>query len=70
MAREHRRWSLLRGDVTWPGSAIANRMIGRYAARPSRRGAADYEQHVAQGPSGEPGSRNLERGTSPRVTRA
>jgi uncharacterized protein (TIGR02679 family) len=36
-----------RGDFDWPGIAIANRMIGRYTARPWRMGAADYEQHVA-----------------------
>ena len=36
-----------RGDFDWPGVAIANRMIGRYDARPWRMGATDYEQHVA-----------------------
>ncbi|MCO6008320.1 TIGR02679 family protein [Actinoallomurus purpureus] len=36
-----------RGDFDWPGIAIANRMIGRYAARPWRMRATDYEQHVA-----------------------
>jgi uncharacterized protein (TIGR02679 family) len=36
-----------RGDFDWPGIAIANRMIGRYAARPWRMRASDYEQHVA-----------------------
>jgi uncharacterized protein (TIGR02679 family) len=35
-----------RGDFDWPGIAIANRMIGRYAARPWRMRATDYEQHV------------------------
>jgi uncharacterized protein (TIGR02679 family) len=36
-----------RGDFDWPGIAIANRMIGRYAARPWRMRASDYEQHVS-----------------------
>lgn len=36
-----------RGDFDWPGIAIANRMIGRYAARPWRMRTTDYEQHVA-----------------------
>jgi uncharacterized protein (TIGR02679 family) len=36
-----------RGDFDWPGIAIANRMNNRYAARPWRMCAADYEQHVA-----------------------
>jgi uncharacterized protein (TIGR02679 family) len=36
-----------RGDFDWPGIAIANRMMGRYEARPWRMTAADYEQHVA-----------------------
>ncbi|MEV5704518.1 TIGR02679 family protein [Actinoallomurus sp. NPDC052274] len=36
-----------RGDFDWPGIAIANRMIGRYTARPWRMRATDYEQHVA-----------------------
>jgi uncharacterized protein (TIGR02679 family) len=36
-----------RGDFDWPGIAIANRMIGRYGARPWRMSAADYEEHVA-----------------------
>jgi uncharacterized protein (TIGR02679 family) len=36
-----------RGDFDWPGIAIANRMSSRYAARPWRMCAADYEQHVA-----------------------
>ncbi|MEV5748322.1 TIGR02679 family protein [Actinoallomurus sp. NPDC052308] len=36
-----------RGDFDWPGIAIANRVIDRYAARPWRMRAADYEQHVA-----------------------
>ena len=36
-----------RGDFDWPGIAIANRMIGRYAARPWRMAATDYEEHVA-----------------------
>jgi uncharacterized protein (TIGR02679 family) len=36
-----------RGDFDWPGIAIANRMMGRYDARPWRMTAADYEQHVA-----------------------
>lgn len=36
-----------RGDFDWPGIAIANRMHSRYATRPWRMTAADYEQHVA-----------------------
>jgi uncharacterized protein (TIGR02679 family) len=36
-----------RGDFDWPGIAIANRMMGRYDARPWRMTATDYEQHVA-----------------------
>lgn len=36
-----------RGDFDWPGIGIANRMIGRYDARPWRMNTADYEQHVA-----------------------
>ncbi|MDN3351361.1 TIGR02679 family protein [Actinomadura sp. DC4] len=36
-----------RGDFDWPGIAIANRMIGRYGARPWRMRATDYEEHVA-----------------------
>ncbi|WP_329521380.1 TIGR02679 family protein [Spirillospora sp. NBC_01491] len=36
-----------RGDFDWPGIAMANRMIGRYGARPWRLGAADYEEQVA-----------------------
>jgi uncharacterized protein (TIGR02679 family) len=36
-----------RGDFDWPGIAIANRLIGRYEARPWRMGARDYEAHVA-----------------------
>ncbi len=36
-----------RGDFDWPGVAMANRMIGRYAARPWRMSAADYEEHAA-----------------------
>jgi uncharacterized protein (TIGR02679 family) len=36
-----------RGDFDWPGIAIANRMIGRYSARPWRMRATDYEEHVA-----------------------
>lgn len=36
-----------RGDFDWPGTAIADRMTGRYDARPWRMTAADYEQHVA-----------------------
>lgn len=35
-----------RGDFDWPGVAIANRVIGRYDARPWRMSAADYEEHV------------------------
>jgi uncharacterized protein (TIGR02679 family) len=35
-----------RGDFDWPGVAMANRILGRYAARPWRMAAADYEQHV------------------------
>jgi uncharacterized protein (TIGR02679 family) len=36
-----------RGDFDWPGIGMANRVIGRYHARPWRMNAADYEQHVA-----------------------
>jgi uncharacterized protein (TIGR02679 family) len=36
-----------RGDFDWPGIAIANRMSNRYATRPWRMNAADYEEHVA-----------------------
>ena len=36
-----------RGDFDWPGIGIANRIIGRYRARPWRMNAADYEQHVS-----------------------
>jgi uncharacterized protein (TIGR02679 family) len=36
-----------RGDFDWPGIAIANRMRIRYATRPWRMNAADYEEHVA-----------------------
>jgi uncharacterized protein (TIGR02679 family) len=36
-----------RGDFDWPGIAIANRMNSRYATRPWRMNAADYEEHVA-----------------------
>jgi uncharacterized protein (TIGR02679 family) len=36
-----------RGDFDWPGITIANRMIGRYDARPWRMNATDYEEHVA-----------------------
>jgi uncharacterized protein (TIGR02679 family) len=36
-----------RGDFDWPGIAIANRMMGRYAARPWRMDAADYAEHTA-----------------------
>jgi uncharacterized protein (TIGR02679 family) len=35
-----------RGDFDWPGVAMANRILGRYDARPWRMAAADYEQHV------------------------
>jgi uncharacterized protein (TIGR02679 family) len=35
-----------RGDFDWPGVAMANRIIGRYDARPWRMTAADYEEHV------------------------
>ena len=35
-----------RGDFDWPGVAMANRIIGRYNARPWRMTAADYEEHV------------------------
>jgi uncharacterized protein (TIGR02679 family) len=35
-----------RGDFDWPGVAMANRVLGRYDARPWRMAAADYEQHV------------------------
>lgn len=35
-----------RGDFDWPGIAIANRMNTRYATRPWRMNAADYEEHV------------------------
>jgi uncharacterized protein (TIGR02679 family) len=35
-----------RGDFDWPGIAMANRMIRRYAARPWRLGAGDYEAHI------------------------
>jgi hypothetical protein len=35
-----------RGDFDWPGIAMANRIIRRYAARPWRMSAADYEEHV------------------------
>lgn len=37
-----------RGDFDWPGVAIANRIIGRYGARPWRMGASDYEVQVAR----------------------
>ena len=37
-----------RGDFDWPGIGIANRMIGRYGARPWRMSTADYEAHVAE----------------------
>lgn len=36
-----------RGDFDWPGIGMANRIIGRYQARPWRMNAADYEQHVS-----------------------
>jgi len=36
-----------RGDFDWPGIAIANRMNSRYATRPWRMNATDYEEHVA-----------------------
>jgi uncharacterized protein (TIGR02679 family) len=36
-----------RGDFDWPGVGMANRIIGRYQARPWRMNAADYEQHVS-----------------------
>jgi uncharacterized protein (TIGR02679 family) len=36
-----------RGDFDWPGITIANRMISRYAARPWRMRATDYDEHVA-----------------------
>ena len=36
-----------RGDFDWPGIAIANRMSNRYATRPWRMNATDYEEHVA-----------------------
>ena len=35
-----------RGDFDWPGVAMANRIIGRYSARPWRMTTADYEEHV------------------------
>jgi uncharacterized protein (TIGR02679 family) len=35
-----------RGDFDWSGVAMANRVLGRYDARPWRMAAADYEQHV------------------------
>lgn len=35
-----------RGDFDWPGISMANRMISRYAARPWRMSAVDYEEHV------------------------
>lgn len=35
-----------RGDFDWPGIAMANRIIRRYAARPWRMSATDYEEHV------------------------
>jgi uncharacterized protein (TIGR02679 family) len=35
-----------RGDFDWPGIAMANRIIGRYSARPWRMAATDYEEHV------------------------
>ena len=36
-----------RGDFDWSGIAIANRMFSRYAARPWRMSATDYEEHTA-----------------------
>jgi uncharacterized protein (TIGR02679 family) len=36
-----------RGDFDWPGLAMANRIISRYAARPWQMNAADYELHVS-----------------------
>ena len=36
-----------RGDFDWPGIGMANRIIGRYQARPWRMSAVDYEQHVS-----------------------
>jgi uncharacterized protein (TIGR02679 family) len=36
-----------RGDFDWPGIVMANRMIDRYAARPWRLSAGDYDEHVA-----------------------
>ena len=36
-----------RGDFDWPGIAIANRLNSRYATRPWRMNATDYEEHVA-----------------------
>ena len=35
-----------RGDFDWPGIAMADRVIRRYAARPWRMSATDYEEHV------------------------
>ncbi|MEU9338735.1 TIGR02679 family protein [Streptomyces sp. NPDC048290] len=37
------------GDFDWPGIALANRVIRRYAALPWRMGTADYEHLVARG---------------------
>ncbi|WP_241561844.1 MULTISPECIES: DUF2399 domain-containing protein [unclassified Streptomyces] len=37
------------GDFDWPGIALANRIIRRYAARPWRMGADDYERLAAAG---------------------
>ena len=36
-----------RGDFDWPGIGMANRIVGRYQARPWRMDAADYEQQVS-----------------------
>ncbi|MFD4831887.1 DUF2399 domain-containing protein [Streptomyces uncialis] len=37
------------GDFDWPGIALANRIIRRYAARPWRIGADDYERLAVAG---------------------
>ncbi|MFJ2194144.1 DUF2399 domain-containing protein [Kitasatospora sp. NPDC087861] len=36
------------GDFDWPGIALANRIVRRYAARPWRMAATDYEQLAAR----------------------
>ncbi len=38
-----------RGDLDWPGVAIANRIINAYCAQPWRMSTSDYELALAAG---------------------